>query len=115
VVLARKPLMQHAIGDSTIHKLPWKKTGTSNHSPLRRYYRARNLLVLTREYLYVEPTWILSALCSHIKSLILMCLFEEDVTTKLMYSAMGVFDGAVGNFQREIDHGNQEGIGPFRA
>ncbi len=49
--MANKPLMEHAIGAASFHKLPWKVSVTSNHSPVRRYYMTRNQVVLAREYL----------------------------------------------------------------
>lgn len=108
VVLAREPLMQHTIGAATLHKLPWKTTGTSNHSPARRYYMTRNHLVLVREYLPQEPVWAFSTLYSRLKSTVLMCLFEKDRVCKLKYTAIGAFDGMLSKFDRKVQ---QLGIG----
>ncbi len=102
ILLARKPLMQHAIGASTMHKLPWKMTGTSNHSTVRRYYMTRNHLALAREYLLREPMWVLSTLYSRLKSTVLMCLFEENRLRKLEYTAIGAFDGLFSNSSRNL-------------
>ncbi|MHB8615349.1 MAG: glycosyltransferase family 2 protein [Candidatus Acidiferrales bacterium] len=102
VVLARAPLMQHTIGAATMHKLPWKTTGTSNHSPTRRYYMTRNHLVLVREYLRKEPVWAFSTLYSRLKSTVLMCLFEKDRVYKLKYTATGAFDGVFSKFDRKV-------------
>ena len=102
VIVSRKPLMQHAIGAETSHKLPWKRTGTSNHSPVRRYYMTRNCVVLAREYMWKDPTWILSTLYSHAKLTVLMCLFENDVQRKLKYTVIGVLDGLFSNFKRDL-------------
>jgi len=102
VVLAREPLMQHAIGAATLHKLPWKMTGTSNHAPARRYYMTRNHLVLVREYLRKEPVWAFSTLYSRLKSTVLMCLFEKDRVCKLKYTATGAFDGVLSKFDRKM-------------
>jgi len=111
IIIACKPLLEHSIGAVTWHKLPWKMTGTSNHSPIRRYYMTRNRLVLVREYLLKEPAWTLTVLYWHLKSTILMCLFEKDVMTKLWYTALGVVDGAASNFQREIGRRNHASKG----
>jgi rhamnosyltransferase len=102
VMMSRKPLMQHAIGAVTSHKLPWKRTGTSNHSPVRRYYMTRNRVVLAREYMWKDPLWILSTLYSHAKSTVSMCLFEKDAQRKLKYTAIGVFDGLFSHFKRNL-------------
>ena len=102
VVLARESLMQHTIGAPTLHKLPWKTTGTSNHSPSRRYYMTRNHLVLVREYLRKEPLWTFSTLYSRLKSTMLMCLFEKNRMCKLKYTAAGAFDGVLSKCNRKV-------------
>src|SRR5258708_17120000 len=50
VIQTRRPLMSHTVGAPTSHKLPWTTKWTTNHSPDRRYYIARNNTVLLREY-----------------------------------------------------------------
>lgn len=102
IVLTRKTIMRHAIGACTLHNLPWKATGTTNHSAVRRYYMTRNHLVLVRQYIRKEPLWALSTLYSRFKSTILMCLFERDKARKLMFTATGVLDGLLSNFSRDL-------------
>jgi rhamnosyltransferase len=102
VILALQAVMQHPIGAASVHKLPWKTTGTRNYSPIRRYYMTRNQLILGREFLWKEPQWTLSTLYRHLKSTILMCLFEKDVRSKMRYTAMGVLDGLCSNFNRKL-------------
>lgn len=100
VVVSRKPLMKHAIGCATEHRLPWKLTGTSNHSPLRRYYMTRNALILAREYMLREPKWVTALLWSKVKSVLLVALYEKDRLKKFKYSAWGFLDGLRGNTKR---------------
>jgi rhamnosyltransferase len=102
IIMARKPLMEHSIGAVTRHKLPWKMSSTSNHSPVRRYYMTRNQLLLTREYLWKEPAWAFLTLYRHLKDTILLCLFEKDITRKLRFTAMGALDGLLSNFKRNL-------------
>jgi rhamnosyltransferase len=100
IIVTRKPLMDHALGATTMHRLPWKRTGTSNHLPVRRYYMTRNLIVLVREYLRKEPVWAMSTLYSRLKSTILICLFEKNKFRKLGFTAIGIIDGLFSNFRR---------------
>jgi rhamnosyltransferase len=102
VIMTRKPLMQHGIGNVTMHDLPWKTTTTSNHSPARRYFMTRNQLVLAREYLWSEPIWTAAMLYTHLKATILMFFFEKDVLHKLRFTGMGVWDGLLSNFKRNL-------------
>ncbi len=100
VVMTRKPLMRHGIGNSTTHQLPWKVTSTSNHSPIRRYFMTRNQLALAKEYLWTEPRWALSMLYRQFKATVLMCFFEKNVPLKLKFTLLGILDGVVSNFSR---------------
>lgn len=102
IIMTQKPLMTHAIGNTTTHKLPWKTTTTSNHSPLRRYFMTRNQIALARDYLWVEPSWTASMLYRHVKGTVLMCLFEKDIFRKLSYTLIGVLDGITANFHRKL-------------
>ncbi len=100
VVMTRKPLMIHSIGNSTMHQLPWKTTSTSNHSPIRRYFMTRNQLALAKKYLWTEPRWTLSMLYRQFKATVLMCIFEKNVPLKLKFTVLGMLDGLASNFSR---------------
>lgn len=93
VVISRKPLMKHAIGRATEHRLPWKLTGTSNHSSLRHYYMTRNTVILAREYFRTQCKWVLATLWSRMKAILLVCIFEEGRLCKAKYSILGALDG----------------------
>jgi len=100
IMLLSKPVMQHSIGAVTTHRLLWRDTGSSNHSPIRRYYMARNHVVLAKEYLFTDPVWTVQSLYSRLKSIILMCLFENNKLLKMKYTALGIVDGLRSNFNR---------------
>ena len=100
IMLLTKPAMQHSIGAATTHKLPWRATGTSNHPAIRRYYMARNYVVLAKEYLFIDPAWTVQSLYSTLKSVILICLFEKNKLIKMKYTALGIVDGLRSNFKR---------------
>lgn len=102
VVITRKPLMEHGIGNMTVHQLPWKTTTTSNHSAARRYYMTRNQIILTREYFAREPVWTARMLYRHLKATLLMCFFEKDVWRKLKLTFIGMIDGISANFHRQF-------------
>ncbi len=100
IAMTYKPIMQHSIGNVTEHRLPWRPTGTSNHSPWRRYCMTRNMLILAREYLGSEPAWVLATLWSRAKSMVLICFFEKQRFRKISYSLLGVVDGIRGKMTR---------------
>ena len=90
VIVTCAPIMKYSIGAVTLRKLLWRETKTSNHSALRRYYMARNDIVLAKEYIFNEPIWVLKALYSRLNKLILICFFEKNKLVKLKLTALGV-------------------------
>ncbi len=96
VVLSCDPLMRHTIGIQTSHNLPWKKTAVSNHSAMRRYYMARNNLVLAHEYWFKEPTWVLKRLSYLIKTMVLIACFEDNKMSKLSAVIAGLWHALTG-------------------
>jgi rhamnosyltransferase len=102
VIVASKPLMIHDVGKPTRHRLPWQEIDVSNHSRVRRYYMIRNNIDLAKKYILQEPAWVLASLWTRFKSVILLCIFEDDKLAKLRYSTMGLFDGLFSKFDRKL-------------
>jgi rhamnosyltransferase len=98
VISTCRPVMLHSVGAATLHRLLWKRTGTTNHPPFRRYYMTRNHVILIGEYWTLEPRWVYDTVRSRLKSLVLMCLFERQRPAKLRYMLRGFADGV---FRRE--------------
>jgi rhamnosyltransferase len=91
VILTSKVVMEHGIGHLTEHRLLGRTVHTSNHSAARRYFTFRNMMILTREYIGKEPGWITQSLLAMAKSVVLICLFEQNRIHKLH----GIFSGCV--------------------
>ena len=102
VIIASKPLMIHDVGKPTRHRLAWQEIDVSNHSRVRRYYMIRNNIDIAKKYLWQEPAWVLASLWTRFKSILLLCMFEDDKLAKLRYSAMGLLDGLVSKFDRKL-------------
>jgi rhamnosyltransferase len=96
IVLTSKPVMEHGIGHQTEHRLLWRTVHTSNHSPVRRYFTVRNMLILAGEYIGKEPRWIIENLWGLTKSFLLICLFEKERIAKIKYILRGCADGVLG-------------------
>jgi rhamnosyltransferase len=102
VIVTCKPLMVHGIGQPTRHRLPWREIDVSNHSRIRWYYMIRNDIDLAKKYLLREPAWVLASLWTRFKSMLVLCIFEEDRLAKVWYSVMGLFDGLYSKFDRKL-------------
>ena len=102
IVISKKPLMKHYIGNQTKHKFWLIVAETKNHSAIRRYYVMRNFVVLFRKYFLYDPINVFRLLLSSVKILVLMCLFEKNKTKKIKYSMLGILDGLFSNFDRKV-------------
>lgn len=100
IIKLKAQLMQQSIGSTTMHKLPWRSTGTSNHSPIRRYYMMRNNIILAKEYFSIDLRWVFSSLFITFKSIPLICFYEKDKLIKLRYTFLGILDGITGKLDR---------------
>jgi rhamnosyltransferase len=94
--------MTHDIGQPTFHRLLWKRVAASNHAPIRKYYLVRNNIVMAKEYLFSEPSWILASLGQVLKLTITCGLFESQRLIKAKYTALGLIDGLLSKFDRSL-------------
>ncbi len=100
VVMSRAPLMKHAIGVRERHTIPLHTVETSNHSPERRYYMGRNVILVAREYLFAEPGWVALKVWKLLKTVVLITLFERDRMAKVRHLLKGVWHGLRGKSGR---------------
>jgi rhamnosyltransferase len=112
VIATSEPLMVHGIGQPTRHRLLWREIDVSNHSRVRRYYMIRNNIDLAKKYFLREPAWVLANLWTRLKSLLVLCIFEEDRLAKIRYSVMGILDGLFSRFDRKLTNQGSEKYAP---
>jgi rhamnosyltransferase len=97
VIKTRKELMSHAIGSPTQHAMPWGKKWTTNHSPDRRYYFARNDTVMLREYgNYGTVGWVWKSFRRSVKQCKRITLYEDGKGDKIGAVLRGWWDGVHG-------------------
>ena len=91
VVISRKPVMEHSVGESGGAWLP-RLGYLPNHSPLRKYYVARNSLVTIFTYWRREPDWCMRRLVRLTTGLLLMATLERQRLAKVVAFFDGVAD-----------------------
>jgi rhamnosyltransferase len=97
VLRTAKPLMSHTIGTPTRHDLLGKPKWTTNHSPDRRYYIARNDTVMLREYGgYAFGSWALKSLGRRLRTCKRIVLYERSKARKIAAVSAGWWDGVRG-------------------
>ncbi|SFV01871.1 rhamnosyltransferase [Polaromonas sp. YR568] len=95
VVISRKPVMTHSVGESGGVRLPLLGV-LPNHPPVRKYYIARNTVVTVMGYWWREPEWCLRRLARLLLGLGGMAFLEDQGLTKVLAFAGGVMDGLRG-------------------
>jgi rhamnosyltransferase len=97
VLKTRRPLMSHAIGAATRHDILGLEKWTSNHSPDRRYYMARNDTVMLQEYGHFRwGSWALKSLGRRVRTCKRIALYEDQKISKICAVAQGWWDGVRG-------------------
>lgn len=97
VIRTTQPLMSHTIGAPTRHSLLGVSKWTTNHSPDRRYYIARNDTVMLREYGgYSLGTWALKSLLRRLRTCKRILLYERSKARKIAAVSAGWWDGVRG-------------------
>jgi rhamnosyltransferase len=106
VIRSRKHLMSHAIGSPTLHEKFGVRKWTTNHSPDRRYYIARNNTVLLRESgNFRAGTWALKSLSRRLRQCKRIALYEPMKARKIAAVMQGWWDGIRGNMGRRTSDG----------
>jgi rhamnosyltransferase len=108
VLRACAHLLEHVIGAPTEHRLLWMRRWTSNHSPDRRYYRARNDTVMLRDSgRYPRGTWRLKALSRSLRTCKRVLLYESAKGAKVRAVLEGWWDGIHGRLGRRPEPGRR--------
>lgn len=98
VIQTRRPLMSHTVGAPTPHRMLWSTKWTTNHSPDRRYYIARNNTVMLREQgTPGRAPWQLKSFSRCFRLVKRIALYEEDKIRKIIAVAQGWWDGVHGH------------------
>jgi rhamnosyltransferase len=97
VIETIEPLMSHTVGAPTAHRVFWSTTWTTNHSPDRRYYMARNNTVLLREYgSSGRAPWQWKSFVRCLRLCKRIAYYEHDKINKIAAVAQGWWDGVRG-------------------
>lgn len=92
--------LEHRLGSPTTHQLGGLRFLVTHHSPLRRYYKARNALLLYKENLLHYPYFVLRNAASYAWETLKMLLWEQRRLEKLAMMAAGFADALRGRMGR---------------
>lgn len=89
-------ILIHNLGSSSLHNLFGIQLTATNHSPLRRYYKYRNMTIVYRNYLLFDFMWVLSDMKHFLVEPIKIILFEQEKMKKIHYIFKGIYHGIKG-------------------
>ncbi len=94
LLITRKPGMLHSAGNP-IRKRFWGiiGVGSTNHNCNRRYYMAKNHIILSKEYLFKFPYFISKLNFFFVLSIIQLLLLEANKKDKIIRTFKGIVDG----------------------
>jgi rhamnosyltransferase len=90
---ARDAVLDHRYGQPTRHRLGWMRPLVTNHAAVRRYYQARNRLVVYRDYARFDPRWLVADLREFLRDTAKIVCFEQQRAAKLVAILRGGWDG----------------------
>jgi rhamnosyltransferase len=96
IIECKNAIINHRLGDPSRHTILGKTTTVYSHSPVRRYYAARNRVRMYSRYILSDPRFIGHDARSWFKEVIKLILFEQDRGRKLGFIARGVWDAICG-------------------
>ena len=101
VCVTTQPLLRHSLGMPTHPVVLGRRMTISNHASFRRYFIARNTILLVREYFTRFPRASLQQLGYVVKSTVKICAFEDGKRKKLSFLFRGLWHGLVGRVDPE--------------
>lgn len=100
IIEAQGAILQHGLGNMTLHPMFGRSFKVYNHPPVRRYYNARNRVVIYRRYGIRFPVWVCRDFVNFCRELVGILLFEQDASTKAAAICKGIWHGLTGKMGR---------------
>ena len=93
-------VLQHRLGNPSAHWVGGIRVLVTHYSPLRRYYKTRNALVLYKENLLPHPGFVLRNALALGWETLKMLIWEQQRRVKLTMMLRGVLDALQGRMGR---------------
>ena len=91
IIRMNEVVLDHRIGKSEYRKFLWTKIRVANHSPYRKYYIARNIVIYIKRY--AKHISVVAELLRLFKVLLLIVLYEDNKAEKLRAYFKGLSAG----------------------
>lgn len=92
-IVASSALLLHNQGAPAWKRFLGRRVIVNEYSPLRRYYNARNRIIVYMENLFSLPKWVVGDIYLYSKQLAKMMILEDARWLKLRWVLRGIRDG----------------------
>jgi rhamnosyltransferase len=99
--------MIHEAGATIVKKFLGISISSTNHNIIRRYYMARNHVILSKDYFLKFPCFILKATYFFFLSLIKVLIVDNNKIQKIKASLKGIKDGILYNSKNQLSSPNK--------
>lgn len=96
ILMSRKPGMSQPIGCNRQHASRLRRYISFDHSPVRKYYIARNSVASVQKYFFREPLWSMFQCLRLMVDVMSIAFFEAEKLKKLRAVARGINHGVAG-------------------
>jgi rhamnosyltransferase len=98
VLKSAHAVLQHNLGRLSLTKVGNRILATTNHSPLRRYYNARNRIFVYRLYGRFVPWWVVHDMKYFLIDTVKIPFLEPEGRAKLSSIVRGIWHGLAGKY-----------------
>lgn len=88
----KNSILMHRLGDSSKKSILGKDVVYTNHSPIRRYYLARNSFYVWKKYYRIFPKFVIRDIIYFLYKTLLILIFEKDKDNKVKMIFRGLKD-----------------------
>jgi rhamnosyltransferase len=85
--------IDHRLGNLKNKKILFTTISSTNHSAVRRYYMARNHVILSIQYFFYFPFWVIKKNYFFILSFLEMLIVDDQKSLKIKKTLTGIRDG----------------------
>jgi rhamnosyltransferase len=103
IIQAGKAVLHHNVGSPTRRRIFNRYVFPSNHSPVRRYYMARNRAKVLKMYFRDYPGFCMGEIKSQIAETVKIILFEDRKWQKVRMTCLGLKDFIMGRYGKIPD------------
>lgn len=93
ILQSKHSVLCHHLGESKIYYVLGIPIICTNHSPLRRFYFARNKIYVYKKYFFTFPFFVLRDVLSFGKTILIVLFFEKLKMKKIKMIVKGIWHG----------------------